>query len=67
MMSDVDVLTVNVRDSPEVQASSKIKGAMAVSRGRLGLALIDNWPSNPADRMVGHLPGNCLLCGNQNV
>jgi rhodanese-related sulfurtransferase len=35
MMAKGDVLTVDVRDAPEVAASGKVKGAMNVSRGML--------------------------------
>jgi predicted sulfurtransferase len=35
MMSDADVLIVDVRDPPEVQASGTIRGAVSVSRGML--------------------------------
>jgi len=35
MMAKGDVLVVDVRDAPEVQASGKVKGAMNVSRGML--------------------------------
>ena len=35
MMGAADVLIVDVRDAPELQASGKIKGAVNVSRGML--------------------------------
>lgn len=35
MMAKGDVLIVDVRDAPEVQASGKVKGALNVSRGMI--------------------------------
>jgi rhodanese-related sulfurtransferase len=35
MIANGNVLVVDVRDAPEVQASGKVKGAMNVSRGML--------------------------------
>ena len=49
MMGAADVLIVDVRDSPEIQASGKIKGAVAVSRGMLEFRADPDVPShNPA-------------------
>ena len=49
MMGAADVLIVDVRDPPEVQASGKIKGAVAVSRGMLEFRADPDVPShNPA-------------------
>jgi rhodanese-related sulfurtransferase len=49
MMCAADVLIVDVRDPPEVQATGKIKGAVAVSRGMLEFRADPDMPSyNPA-------------------
>jgi len=46
MMGAADVLIVDVRDPPEVQASGKIKGAVAVSRGMLEFRADPDVPSH---------------------
>jgi rhodanese-related sulfurtransferase len=49
IMGDANVLIVDVRDPPEVQASGKIKGAVTVSRGMLEFRADPDLPShNPA-------------------
>ena len=49
MMGTADVVIVDVRDPPEVHASGKIKGAVAVSRGMLEFRADPDLPShNPA-------------------
>jgi rhodanese-related sulfurtransferase len=44
MMADGNVLIVDVRDAPEVQASGKVKGAVNVSRGMIEFRADPNVP-----------------------
>ena len=44
MMTDGNVLVVDVRDAPEVQASGKVKGALNVSRGMIEFRADPNVP-----------------------
>jgi len=44
MMADGNVLVVDVRDAPEVQASGKVKGAVNVSRGMIEFRADPNVP-----------------------
>ena len=44
MMAKGDVLVVDVRDAPEVQASGKVKGALNVSRGMIEFRADPNVP-----------------------
>lgn len=44
MMAKGDVLVIDVRDAPEVQASGKVKGALNVSRGMIELRADPNVP-----------------------
>ena len=46
LMAAGNVLVVDVRDAPEVQASGKIKGAVHVSRGMLELRADPDSPSH---------------------
>ena len=46
MLGAADVLVVDVRDPPEVQATGKIKGAVAVSRGILEFRADPDLPSH---------------------
>jgi rhodanese-related sulfurtransferase len=62
MLGADDVLVVDVRDPTEVQASGKIKGAVAVSRGMLEFrADPENQYHNPAFRRDKRV---VLYCGS---
>lgn len=62
MLGKDDVLIVDVRDPPEVAASGKIKGAVAVSRGLLEFRADPESPAhNPAFRQDKKV---VLYCGS---
>ena len=46
LMAPGDVLVVDVRDAPELQASGKVKGAVHVSRGMLELRADPDSPTH---------------------
>ncbi|MEI9931744.1 MAG: rhodanese-like domain-containing protein [Rhizomicrobium sp.] len=48
MMAKGNVLVVDVRDAPEVQASGKVKGALNVSRGMIEFRADPNVPYHDA-------------------
>lgn len=62
MMTDGDVVIVDVRDAPELAASGKIKGAVHVPRGMLEFRADPESPShNPAFRKDTPI---ALYCGS---
>ena len=60
LMTRGDVLVVDVRDAPEVQASGKIMGAVHVSRGMLKLRADPDSPAHdPAFQRKKTVPFYC--------
>jgi rhodanese-related sulfurtransferase len=62
MMAKGDVLVVDVRDAPEVQASGKVAGAVHVSRGMLEFRADPDLPSH--DKNFSKDKAVILYCGS---
>jgi len=62
MMAKGDVLVVDVRDAPEVQASGKVAGAVNVSRGMLEFRADPDLPSH--DKKFSRDKAVILYCGS---
>jgi rhodanese-related sulfurtransferase len=61
-MAKGDVLVVDVRDAPEVQASGKVAGAVNVSRGMLEFRADPDLPSH--DKKFSRDKAVILYCGS---
>ena len=62
MIAKGDTLVVDVRDAPEVQASGKVAGAVAVSRGMLEFRADPDLPSH--DKNFAKDKTVLLYCGS---
>ncbi len=62
MIAKGDTLVVDVRDAPEVQASGKVAGAIAVSRGMLEFRADPDLPSH--DKNFAKDKTVLLYCGS---